>query len=279
LPFDVHHWNKPEHRPRHVERDGKQRRVPQHLVRDFNIVNNKYREHHDARVKKEKELLTLEGTQKVMAASKFDPVTQQFNDPRDEEKAKTCDDAREVELNLRAESLLPPSYTGRPTQFYDVVSNEVTNPEMVKYIEGMEWERKDRYRNRYIVEHNFHAQDIKGDHLTQARRLNKVKPERFLEQDRGYCIVTNKGYGTGAKEQRIYPPATQKSLTPWETVMKGRSASTPVLGTVPEGVAVADRLTPAAPAALADSAPLPGSERRQRATPLARSGPSALAEA
>merc|ERR1719375_2916430 len=51
-----------------------------------------------------------------MDKSRFDPVTQQFNDPKDEENAKHCDDAREVEVHLRAEEKIPPSYKGRHTK-------------------------------------------------------------------------------------------------------------------------------------------------------------------
>merc|ERR1740138_1258670 len=236
LAFDVHHWNRPECRPRCVEQSGKQRKIHASKIRDFNIVNNRYPVEHEARTRKEKELEIAEATYKYMKSNRFDPVTQQFNDPTDEEKAKHCDDAREVEVHLRAEDKIPPSYKGRKTNFYDAISNEVYDPGMVKYLQTLEAERKDRYRNRHIVEHNFHTQDVKGDHLREARKLNKVAPERFMEHDRGYDFVTNKKFGNGAKEQIHYGAGyPQKRKTPWEEIEHShsingrRSASTPAL--------------------------------------------------
>lgn len=234
IPFDDHHWGRPDLRPRHAERKGHQRKIQANRIRDFSIITNRYLDDHEARTRRDGELNLAEATQKYKIANRFDPVSQQFNDPKDEECAKHCDDARDVETRLRAEAQIPVSYTGRPTEFYDVVSNKVHDHEMVKHIDTLEKERKHQYRNRHIVEHNFHAQDVKGDHLTQVRKLNKVAQDRFLEQERGYCIVTNQGYGHGPKEKPVHAPFTRPRKTPWEEIehshaLHGRSASTPSL--------------------------------------------------
>jgi len=166
IAYDDHHWNRPDQRPRCIERTGHQRKIHASRIRDFNVVSNRYPKNHEARVANEASLATQEAAHKFYTTRKFDPLTQVFNDPRDEENSKHCDDAREVEVHTRAVNMIPPSYKGRHTAFYDAVSNEVHDPQMVQYLEKMSDERKDRYKNRYIVEHNFHAQDIKGDHMT-----------------------------------------------------------------------------------------------------------------
>jgi hypothetical protein len=234
IPFDDHHWGRPDVRPRHNERKGEQRKIQANRIRDFSIINNRYHDAHEARIRNDAELNLAEATSKYKKANRFDPVTQQFNDPKDEECARHCDDAREVETRLRLESQVPVTYTGRPTEFYDVVSNKVHDREMVKHMDTLENERKHRYRNRHIIEHNFHAQDVKGDHLTQVRKLNKVAPDRFLEQERGYCIVSNQSHGHGPKEKVIHAPFAQPRKSPWEEIehshaLNGRSASMPSL--------------------------------------------------
>jgi hypothetical protein len=143
IAHDDHHWNRPDHRPRCVERTGSQRKIHASRVRDFNIVNNRYPFHHEVRVKREAELNKLEAISKHKTQNRFDPVTQQFNDPKDEENAKHTDDAREVEVQLRSEQTIPPAYTGRHTNYYNAISNEVYDPQMVRYMETMEAERKD----------------------------------------------------------------------------------------------------------------------------------------
>jgi len=235
LPHDVHHWNRPDQRPRCVEKTGTQRKIHASRIRDFNIVNNRYPKDHEARVQKEKELNVAEAVHKYSTQRKFDPVVQQYNDPRDEETAKHCDDARDVEVQLRAQDKIPPSYKGRHTEFYNAVSNEVYNPQMLKYLQTVENERKDRYQNRHIFELNCHVQDVKGDHIAQARKLNKVAPERFMEHEKGYDFITNKKYGHGPKEQVHYGEGyPQKRMTPWEQIehshsLHGRASSTPAL--------------------------------------------------
>lgn len=303
LPHDTHHWNRPDLRPRHNEREGgKQRMVAAHRVRDFNILSNRYKGapgEHEARVAKEAELNIMEAAHKHMKKNRFDPLAQQYNDPRHEESAKHCDDARDVEVRLRAEAMIPPSHAGRVSQFHDIVSNKVHDADMVKHLDALGEERKDRYRNRYIVEHNFHAQDLKGDHLKHSRKLNRVAPERFMQEDHGYCIVTNKGHGHGPKEKRMYAACAPPRKTPWEEVMHGheihamlneRSASTPSLAPVAVaqdlGKPAAAAATPASSRYGAQPAATPGASQRglQPAATLAASqrslgGHGALSEA
>lgn len=228
LPYDVHHWARPDRRPRCVERPPpRQRSVPAYEVKDFNIVNNRYLDQHETKSKRDRNLNLLEATHKDATCNRFNPVTQQFNDPRNEEMARTCDDAHGVELHLQAEAQIPPSYKGRESSFYNLVSHEKHDNGMLNLHDAASTARKDRYKNRYIVEHNWHAQDIKGDHIANTRKLNRTAPDRFEEVSRrGYDIVNHRTHGNGPKEQTLYAPWTQPQLTPWAQAMaNGRSRS------------------------------------------------------
>lgn len=227
LPFDVHHWARPEARPRCVEKSPRQRKVPAYMVKDFNIVTNRYLQNHEAKKKRDQRYELLEATQKHMTRNRFDPVTQQFVDPRHEELARTTDDARDVEIHLRAESQIPPSYKGRESAFYDAVSHKAHDPSMLQALDVMQDERKERYRNRYIMEHNWHVQDIKGDHIENVRKLNRTAPERFEEQTRrGFDIVNNRSYGRGSKAQTLYAPFTVPRQSPWEKATSHQMSAT-----------------------------------------------------
>jgi hypothetical protein len=222
LPQNDHHWAHPDARPPVHDRLPKERQVPRFMVKDFNIVNNRYSDNHSERIRCDKRLNLLEATKKYNIKSKFDPVMQTFNDPRIEERARTCDDAREVELVVRAENAIPPSYKGRQSQHYDMVSHQIHDPQTVQLYDTHEAERKSRYKNRYTVEHNFHKQDIKGDHITESRKLNRVAPERFHgDEDRGYDIIDNKKYGRLSHEKHLFQPCTKKRQTPWERIQAG----------------------------------------------------------
>merc|ERR1711879_86425 len=147
---------------------------------------------------------------------------QQFGNPHNEELARACNDAHDVEVALRAESQLPPSTKGRESAFYDVITHKKHNEQMLRVHDEAAANRKERYRNRYIVEHNLHAQDVKCDHITHVRKLNRAAPERYEEQTRrGYDIITNATYGRGPKAQTIYAAWPEKRPSPWEQATMG----------------------------------------------------------
>jgi len=223
LPFEVHHWARPDRRPRCEKRTGaKQRSVPAHGVKDFNIVSNHYMNDHEAKSKRDRHLNLLEATHKDAVVNRYDPVLQQFRSPHNEDCARACNDAYDVEVHLRAESHIPPSMKGRESAFYDMIAHKKHNDQMLRVHDEAAANRKDRYRNRYITEHNLHAQDVKGDHITNVRKLNRAAPERFEGQTRrGYDIITNNHYGSGPKAQTIYAAYPQQRPTPWEQATAG----------------------------------------------------------
>lgn len=235
LPFDVHHWARPDRRPRCVQRPPpRQRSVPAYEVKDFNIVTNRYDREHQVKSKRDHNLALLEATHKDAKLNRFNPVTQQYNDPHNEECARTCDDARGVEQHLRAQAQLPPSFKGRETSFYNMVTHEKHDPGMLKLHDDAQTSRNDRYRNRYISEHNWHAQDIKGDHITNVRKLNRAAPERFEEETRrGYDIISNCTYGNRPKAKTIYASFSQPRLTPWEQATSGSRSRDRMSATMP----------------------------------------------
>jgi len=206
LPFDVHHWARPDQRPHCVERPlPRQRSVPAYEVKDFNVVTNRYHKNHEANSKRDHHTILLEATHKDATANRFNPVTQQYKDPCHEECARTCDDAHGVELHMRADAQLPPSFKGRETSFFNMVNHQKHDDGMLQLYDEAQESRKDRYRNRYIMEHNWHVQDIKGNHINNVRKLNRNAPERLEEETRrGHDIVTNHTYGHGPKAQTIY---------------------------------------------------------------------------
>jgi len=223
LPLQAHHWAPPDARPMMQERSPKARLVPAFAVKDYNIVTNKYLRDHETKAAAEKHLNLLEATHKHMKQrAGFDPISQQFGDPTVEETVRTADTALQSEIVMRAQSRIPPSYKGRESEFFNVTTHEAKNKDMLQLFETLEKERKERFRNRYIVEHNLHAQDVKGDHIREARRLNRIAPERYEEPvARGYDIIENKAFGNGPKCKQVHEPMTKPRATVWEKALHG----------------------------------------------------------
>eukprot|EP00403_Amphidinium_massartii_P033995 CAMPEP_0178446670 /NCGR_PEP_ID=MMETSP0689_2-20121128/40945_1 /TAXON_ID=160604 /ORGANISM="Amphidinium massartii, Strain CS-259" /LENGTH=408 /DNA_ID=CAMNT_0020071545 /DNA_START=258 /DNA_END=1484 /DNA_ORIENTATION=- len=248
LPLDEHHWAPPEERPRCMERQARGRKVPAYLIKDYNIVSNRYLEGHDAKIARDKRANLLEGTAKYVAINRLNPITQQCIDPRHEARMQQCDDARVVEVNLRHEAVQPPSYTGRPAALHNMITNEAIDPDTLRMVDLAEKERKERYRNRHVKEHNQHVQDLKGDHIREVRKLNRVAHARHaIPLKRGHDIVTNLAFGQGPKYQERHEPYTKPPSTMWETVELTRARSMPSLhapgGPGREGPSIENRST------------------------------------
>jgi len=228
LPLAEHHWARPEDRPPVKEVKTEPRKLHAHLVKDFNIVTNRYLDNHDAKEGQAKHLSLLDSTQKYMRQNRFDPLTQQFADPRHEELVRAADHAREVEVVLRAQQQVPPTFKGRQSVHYGIISHDVHNEDAIRMWDQLEDERTDRYKARYIAEHNAAAQEVKETSTTKSRRLNRIAPERFQEpKRRGYDIIDNYDYGQGPKEKYLHDAFTKPRMTPWEKATDGKGTATP----------------------------------------------------
>lgn len=227
IPQSLHHWAPPGQRPQPAERAARVREVPAFTQKDYNIISTRYLADHDSKIARDRELNLLEATAKHRARNRFDPVNQTYVCPAEEERMRTFTDAHEVEIVERAQQQIPPSIKNRQTSFYNMVNHDVANADMLKWYDLAEDERKERFKNRYIVEHNYHIQDIKHDHIEHSRKLNRVSLERYEEPiKRGFDIVTNNRFH-GRDGQGLAPPYPLKKLTPWERTQEGRSLSLP----------------------------------------------------
>lgn len=239
IPHSLHHWAEPSKRPQVQEKQSRVREVPAFTQKDYNIISTRYLTEHDEKAARDRELNLLEATTKHRHRNRFDPVSQLFVDPGEEERLRVFNDAHEAEIVQRSQKSLPPSVKNRHSAFYNLVNHDVANGDMLKWIDLAEDERKERYKNKYIVEHNLHAQDIKNDHIEHTRKLNRVSLERFQEPiSRGYDIVNNARM-EGRNGQGVHHPYCRKKLTPWERMQEGRSAS------MPPGNSSQQRFTPA----------------------------------
>lgn len=71
------------------------------------------------------------------------------------------------------------------------------------------------------MQHNWHLQDIKGDHINEERKLNKVSLRRWDgSMKRGYCIVTHRPFH-GRHSIPLHCPYTRPQATTWERACNG----------------------------------------------------------
>jgi len=223
LPMDVHHWGDPDTRPQPTDRDPRPRMIPSHLVRDFDIVTNRYNDDHEEKTFRDQVCNLQECTGKYRQTCVFDPVTSEFNDKREESRARAADHAREVEIHLRAQAKIPTSYQGRETEFYDPVTHKVHNRGMLDLYDDVQDNRKSRYKTRCSFERSAREKDIAFENTAAAQNHEQISHERHDETTRrGYDVLTNQLLGSGPHEKRIHLPSTMPKLTAWDKVVTDR---------------------------------------------------------
>lgn len=287
LPMDVHHFGPPEERPRCVERNPKGRKVQAAQLRDFNIVSNRYTTANEEKTARDFKLNALEAHQKHRELCRFHPIMQKYTEGEVEDRHRTCDDAREVEVRMRREACEPPSYNGRPSAHYDMVTHRADDEGTMnlKLLDTLESQRKSRYKGRHVEEHRHKMNDVVFEDIATNQRHDFVAHERWEETTRrGFDIINNKAYGHGHKFQKLHEPFTVPSLTPWEMAQEDRSGLTPPASSAGPGGS-ANSSAPSAPVARAPPRPARGTPRgtprggSTSATPREKATPRTLSEA
>jgi len=275
--FHEHHWAHPDDRPQPSAREPRHRKVPAFTQKDYNIVTNRYLSDHDAKLTRDNTLNKREAAAKYVERNRFDPLVQKYTNPSEETNIRTAEAAHDVEVVERAQQSIPPCVKHRPSAYYDMVTHQVPegNQDMLQWMDVAEEERKERFKNRYIVEHNFHVQDMRADQVENERRLNRIDPGRFEEPiKRGFDILSNRPH-QGRHAKPPFAPYPMPKPSPWERAQMCRSGSLPPSPEREPSRAASDhpgRTAPAQRRAEPQAAPAPrayseaGSQRSDRTT-------------
>jgi len=242
--LEIHHSGKPEQRPRASERDPKVRKKQGAQLRDFNIVSNMYLADHEEKSGRDAKLNALLATEKYRERNRFDPLAQKYNEQDVEERHRCCDDAREVEIRMRAEKCQPQCYRGRHQEHYDMITHRADDEGtfQLKLLNTLENQRKSRYKHKYVDEEVRQQHNIEFEDMDAKQRNERCAHERWEETARrGYDIMNNNAYGSGPHLKKLHEPYTAPRLTTWEMVEQNRSGTTP--SATPQGFQKRDAKT------------------------------------
>jgi hypothetical protein len=218
LNMEEHHWAPPDERPVAVPKEPRNRKIPAYLQKDYNVVNNRYLHDHENQLARDKELNKLQATAKYRERNRFNPLTQQYTDGDENLRMRSWEESHKIEAVEQAQAQIPPTSKHRASAYWNVINHRQANADTLKMIDLAEDERKERYKNRYIVENNLHVRDIQSDQIDNERRLNRINHENFAEPlRRGFDIVTGEGFN-GQNSKPPYLPFTTPNPDVWERV-------------------------------------------------------------
>lgn len=225
LPFSTHHWNASDRRPYCAARlEPTPRKVLAGNIKDFNIVTNRYLFQHEGKEERDRAVARLDAGARIKKRGCYNPVLQQFDDPRQEEATITHMDEVMCEVRRVNEATQPPTVKGRSTTCYNMVSNEVIDPRRLQQLQDAENARTLRYKARFGLERNNRLDEVKFDDQEQEQRLERIGPQRFEEiVRRGYDVISNRVFGDGPNQQKFYTPRTASKTTSnvWDAIRAG----------------------------------------------------------
>jgi len=218
--YDEHHWAPPEERPIPPLRLPRAREVASFPLREYNVLTNRYNEHHDEKTMRDEHLKKLELTVKDQTRNKFHPVLQVYKDKDEEDRMRVVDAAHEQEMRERLKAYEPLAMQHRPSQYYNLVNHAVHNEDMLKWIDHAEDERKLRYRTKYVAQHDAHNRGLAIEHQDQQRKMNRVHFDRYKTQmKRGHDIITNQHY-EGRHACPPFQPYPEEMESTWKQAMQ-----------------------------------------------------------
>lgn len=172
-------------------------------ARDFNIVSNKYkqedRKKQEEDMKKNEEYLATQ----FWKTHQFNPVTQKYYYPGDEEKFKQAEEETKTHQGEKQWKNIPETVKKGEAAGYNIVSGVIKNPELTQQLDEDRLRGTYKYEVRPIVEKSQQYREEEMADLVETRTLNRYKDDRFnIERKRGYDIITNNRF-TGISKTEL----------------------------------------------------------------------------
>lgn len=217
-----HHWAIPELRPTEESHDPKVRYVSKFVGRqEYNIVNNRYLEHHESRMAEEKEQARATATKAFWKTHSYDPIeVKAYDDDKEAQYQQSLQDMQRTQGMAQAENIRMNAPTTHLSEgnLYDPVTCQAKNEDAIKQLHRLEQGKVEATQARLERVGEYLAREDDHYEVKAARALNKAKWKRFEEDhSHGYDIVNNQAhFGRGAKPTHL--PKARPDPTMWETI-------------------------------------------------------------
>ena len=209
LPLTVHHYDKPENRPRIPEVEKKSNTVNtkpfrmSNQERDYDIISAKYKCYNDEKVNLDKELSKLQTAKIFYKNNDYNPVKGvYFNHEKEEAFQKALEEKKKNWGKDKLEKM-PKCAKGR-SDIYDLISLKIVDKKEFDKMVSDERNKKKRYEIRSEMEKYYHERTLQDQDKEKARYL-KIK--KYNESN--------------AAKSNISSLQLRNKLNDWEKILKG----------------------------------------------------------
>ena len=175
LPLTVHHYDKPENRPKLVE-DEKKNNVKPFIFgnqeRDFDIISSKYKCYNDQKVLLDKELSKLNTAKIFYKNNDYNPIKGAFFNQEKEEAFQKMLEEKKKNWGKEKFNKMPKCAKGR-SDIYDLISLKVVDKNEFNKMITEEKNKKKRYEIRNDMDKYYHELDLQKQDKELAKYTKK----------------------------------------------------------------------------------------------------------
>ena len=220
IPLDIHHYDKPENRPKITSKSESPNfktlpNIP--FYKDYDIISNRYKFFNEEKNIVDKAINKIHTAKLFFKKNDYNPIKgSYFNNEKEKEFQKK---RLQTQLTWGKEKFknMPKCAKGK-SDVYNLITTHVVDPIEMNRILKEEKDRIQRYGIRYQLEKFYRNRNFSQDFQDEMRNNNKVSFERFkIEDQRQYNILNlkDKPYKEHCKN------VTKGYQTVWETILSG----------------------------------------------------------
>ena len=224
IPLDIHHYDKPENRPKITSKSESPNfktlpNIP--FYKDYDIISNRYKFFNEEKNKVDKAINKIHTAKLFFKKNDYNPIKgSYFNNEKEKEFQKK---RLQTQLTWGKEKFknMPKCAKGK-SDVYNLITTHVVDPIEMDRILKEEKDRIQRYGIRYQLEKFYRDRNFSQDLQDEMRNNNKVSFERFkIEDQRQYNILNLKDRPFKEHSKNV----TNGYQTVWETILSGANSN------------------------------------------------------
>ena len=205
LPLTVHHYDKPENRPKLIEKQKKNKIKPfifGNQQRDFDIISSKYKCYNDEKVLLDKELSKLNTAKIFYKNNDYNPIKGAYFNQEKEEAYQKMLEEKNKNWGKEKFNRMPKCAKGR-SDIYDLISLKVVDKDEFNKMVTEEKNKKKRYEIRNDMDKYYHELDLQK----QDKEMAKYTKNNINNKDQDKILLNKYKFN--------------KKYTDWDKILKG----------------------------------------------------------
>ena len=211
-----HHWAAPGKRPERIMTPPRKEPflTAVNRPREFDILNNRFREHHEERQRWEMDQKRQEIVDRVWEVRDFNPVSCTYYD--DEKEQYYQKRVQEMLLAQGSNSIgrLPPTLAASESLMFDICTGVVKDPVRLRQKIEADRIKLENRSSKLGAEERLRVHGEVTDQKAMERKIARISHNRHADiADRGFHIISNSEFD---REGHPPPPQTKPRKSLWE---------------------------------------------------------------